>query len=111
MDKKVLDDSRYISVLIGENLVLHLIKTNFRDTQGNKMWAGFKEEPTAPQISGLQFYLEHNIAEMKHISFKAFKDCSKLEYYKTTTVGLYAIDKHPNDVDIEWIRKNYIQLK
>lgn len=39
------------------------------------------------------------------------KKQEKLQYFHDTAVGLWCIDKNPNDVDIEWIRKNAFQLE
>lgn len=34
-----------------------------------------------------------------------------LRYYYNSTKGLYCIDKDPNEVDIEWVRKNVFRLE
>ena len=34
-----------------------------------------------------------------------------LRHYYNSTKGLYCIDKNPNEVDIEWIRKNAFRLE
>jgi len=34
----------------------------------------------------------------------------KLRHYKDTTIGLWCIDRNPNEVDIEWIQENSFQL-
>lgn len=33
-----------------------------------------------------------------------------LRHYYNSTKGLYCIDRDPNEVDIEWIRKNAFRL-
>jgi hypothetical protein len=33
-----------------------------------------------------------------------------LLHHKDTTVGLFAIDRNPNDVSLEWIRENSFQI-
>ena len=39
------------------------------------------------------------------------KENERLEYYETTTLGLWCIDRDPKDVDVKWIRRNAFQLK
>ena len=38
-------------------------------------------------------------------------ELEKLRYYYNSTKGLYCIDRNPNEVDIEWIRKNAFRLE
>lgn len=35
----------------------------------------------------------------------------ELQHYKDKTAGLWAIDRDPSEVDIDWIRKNAFKLK
>ena len=35
----------------------------------------------------------------------------KLQHYYDTTVGLWCIDRDPEKVDIDWIRRNAFRLK
>ncbi len=35
----------------------------------------------------------------------------QLRHYYDTTIGLYCIDRNPNEVDIEWIHNNAFQLE
>lgn len=49
----------------------------------------------------------------KHATTLSDKDVEKqqLQYYKDTTVWLYAIDKDPSKVSKKWIEKNSFRLK
>lgn len=42
------------------------------------------------------------------ISRKEYED---LNYFLDTTVGLYAIDLNPKDIDYDWIVKNNVRVK
>lgn len=44
------------------------------------------------------------------ISEKAGVNIQELQHHKDTTVGLYAIDRNPADVDYKWILKNNFQI-
>jgi hypothetical protein len=39
------------------------------------------------------------------------KEFDDLQHFRDTAIGLWCIDKNPNEVDIEWIRRNSFQLK
>lgn len=54
---------------------------------------------------------ENDIAVLNESIEKLRKRIKKLQYYKTTSLGLYCIDKNPEEVNIEWIRENVFQLK
>jgi len=38
------------------------------------------------------------------------KEMARLKYHETTTVGLYAIDRHPSEVSKKWIEKNCFRI-
>lgn len=42
------------------------------------------------------------------VSRKEYED---LNYFLDTTVGLYAIDLNPKDIDYDWIVKNNVRVK
>lgn len=38
------------------------------------------------------------------------KELARLKYHETTTVGLYAFDRHPGEVSKKWIEKNCFRI-
>lgn len=49
-------------------------------------------------ITGIEV-VEHMLNEMR-----------RLKYHETTTVGLYAIDRHPSEVSKRWIEENAFRI-
>lgn len=57
--------------------------------------------------SSLNYFL-NRLFPFVIVSRKEYQD---LNHFVDTTVGLYAIDRNPEDVDNDWILKNNVRIK
>lgn len=69
---------------------------------------------TIPTLIAEKFKRAKN-SDFKQIAIIASRkidvDFMKLQHHKDTTIGLYAIDRNPTEVDYDWILKNNFQIQ
>ncbi|MBT0551584.1 hypothetical protein [Riemerella anatipestifer] len=48
---------------------------------------------------------------VRKILKEEIKEIERLKYHESITIGLWAIDRNPQEVSYEWIKENAYQIK